>query len=58
MKRKIVQAIYATTIVVVCLCVGLLAVRYVDIPGTEWDNAIDMRPVIEWELRFKAGRFF
>ena len=58
MKRKIVQAIYAATIVFVFLCVGLLAVRYVDIPGTQWDNAIDMRPVIEWELRLRAGRSF
>jgi hypothetical protein len=32
----------------------MLTVRYVDIPGTELDNAINMRPVIEWELKAMA----
>jgi hypothetical protein len=51
MKRLFVRAIPVTTIVLIFLCVALLAVRYVDIPGTQLDNAINMRPVIEWQLR-------
>jgi pilus assembly protein TadC len=54
MKRLFVRAISVTTIVFVFLCVALLTVRYVDIPGTELDNAINMRPVIEWELKAMA----
>jgi pilus assembly protein TadC len=54
MKRLSVRAISITTIVFVFLCVALLTVRYVDIPGTELDNAINMRPVIEWELKAMA----
>jgi hypothetical protein len=54
MKRLFVQAICITSIVAIFLCVALLTVRYVDIPGTELDNAINMRPVIEWELKAMA----
>ena len=46
MKRLFRRAISITTIVFVFLCVALLTVRYVDIPGTELDNAINMRPVM------------
>ena len=54
MKHLIVRAISVTTIVFVFLCVALLTVRYVYIPGTKLDNAINMRPVIEWQLKAMA----
>jgi hypothetical protein len=40
--------------VVLFLCAGLFILRYVDIPGTQWDNFLDMRAVIEWELKVKV----
>jgi hypothetical protein len=54
MKRLFIRAISIITIASVFLCIALLTVRYVDIPGTELDNAINMRPVIEWELKAMA----
>jgi hypothetical protein len=39
---------------ILLLCVGLLILRYVDIPGTQWDNFLDMTTLIKWELKLKA----
>jgi hypothetical protein len=52
-KRRVALMICAVSLVVL-LCVGLLVLRYVDIPGTMWDNFLDMRAVIEWELKVRA----
>jgi cell division protein FtsX len=54
MKRRTLLVISTIAAVVVLLCLALLVLRYVDIPGTEWDNFLDMRFLIEWELKFKA----
>ena len=52
-KRRVALVICAVSLIVL-LCVGLLILRYVDIPGTMWDNFLDMRAVIEWELKVRA----
>ena len=54
MKRKILLVACVGIIIIACLCLTLLVVRYVDIPGTEWDNFLDIRSLIRWELEVKA----
>ena len=52
-RRKVALVVCAASLVLL-LCVGLFILRYVDIPGTMWDNFLDMRAVIEWELKVRA----
>ena len=54
MKRKVLLIVGVGTIIIACLCLTLLVVRYVDIPGTEWDNFLDIRSLIKWELKMRA----
>ncbi|MCP4538144.1 MAG: hypothetical protein GY832_13465 [Chloroflexi bacterium] len=53
MKRLVRFVITIATIVVVFVCLLLLAVRCVDIPGTEWDDFVDLRMLIKWELKLR-----
>lgn len=50
MRRRILFAVGSTIVVLLCLA---LLVRYVDIPGTEWDNFLDLSPLIKLELRLR-----
>ena len=52
--KKVIFGVSIVATVVVLLFVALLVVRYVDIPGTKWDNSLDLRPLIKWQLQVRA----
>jgi hypothetical protein len=52
--KKITFGVSIVATVVVFLFVALLVVRYVDIQGTKWDNSLDLRPLIKWQLQVRA----
>ena len=54
MKRRVLLGIGVVVTLVAFMFLTLLVVRFVDIPGTEWDNHLDLQPLIMWELQVRA----
>ena len=52
--KLIVRAVWAISTLFVLLCAASLVIRHVDIPGTTWDNNLDLRPLVRWELRARS----